>query len=96
MKVLRLLATRHGRLYPQETFLYSSLLHAESTQGLEGLSMKNSNDIIGHRTHDLQACSAVPQPTAPPRGPLNDINRHVFTMNGGISSSLQSMNELLK
>jgi hypothetical protein len=29
--------------------------------------MKNSNDIIGNRTHDLPACSAVPQPTAPLR-----------------------------
>jgi len=31
--------------------------------------MKNSNDIIGNRTRDLPACSAVPQPTAPPRAP---------------------------
>ena len=29
--------------------------------------MKNFNDIIGNRTHDLPTCSAVPQPTAPPR-----------------------------
>ena len=28
--------------------------------------MKNSNDTIGDRTRDLLACSAVPQPTAPP------------------------------
>ena len=33
------------------------------------MSMKNSNDTIGNRTHDLPACSAVPQPTAPPRAP---------------------------
>jgi hypothetical protein len=31
------------------------------------MSMKNSNDIIGNRTRDLTTCSAVPQPTAPPR-----------------------------
>jgi hypothetical protein len=31
--------------------------------------MKNPNDIIGNRTRDLPACSAVPQPTAPPRAP---------------------------
>jgi len=31
--------------------------------------MKNSNDTIGNRTRDLPACSAVPQPTAPPRVP---------------------------
>ena len=35
------------------------------------MSMKNSNDTIGNRTRDLPACSAVPQPTAPPRAPLN-------------------------
>jgi len=31
--------------------------------------MKNSNDTIGNRTRDIPACSAVPQPTAPPRAP---------------------------
>ena len=31
--------------------------------------MKNSNDTIGNRTRDLLTCSAVPQPTAPPRAP---------------------------
>jgi hypothetical protein len=31
--------------------------------------MKNSSDTIGNRTRDLQACSAVPQPTALPRAP---------------------------
>ena len=29
--------------------------------------MKNSNDNIGNGTRDLPACSAVPQPTEPPR-----------------------------
>jgi len=32
--------------------------------------MKNSNDIIGNRTHDLSACNAVPQPSAPLRAPI--------------------------
>ena len=32
--------------------------------------MKKSNDTIGNRTRDLPACSAVSQPTAPPRAPL--------------------------
>ena len=32
-------------------------------------SMKNSTDTIGNRTRDLPACSAVPQPTAPPCAP---------------------------
>ena len=30
--------------------------------------MKNSADTIENRTCDLSNCSAVPQPTAPPRG----------------------------
>jgi hypothetical protein len=33
------------------------------------MSVKNSSDTIGNRTRDLPACSAVPQPTAPPRAP---------------------------
>ena len=32
--------------------------------------MKNSSDTIGNRTRDLLTCSAVPQPTAPPRSPI--------------------------
>jgi hypothetical protein len=32
--------------------------------------MKNSNDTIGNRTRDLQACSTVPQQIAPPRAPV--------------------------
>jgi hypothetical protein len=31
--------------------------------------MKNSNDTIRNQIHDLLACSAVPQPNAPPRTP---------------------------
>ena len=34
------------------------------------MSMKYSNDTIGNRTRDLLTCSAVPQPTAPPRSPV--------------------------
>ena len=37
------------------------------------MSMKKSNDTIGNRTHDLPACSAVPQPTAPPRAPAWNV-----------------------
>jgi hypothetical protein len=32
--------------------------------------MKNSGETIGNRTYDLLACSALPQPTVPPRAPL--------------------------
>jgi hypothetical protein len=34
------------------------------------MSRKNSNDTIGNRTRDVLVCSAVSQPTAPPRAPL--------------------------
>jgi len=34
------------------------------------MSMKNSSDTIGNRTRELPICSAVPQPTAPPRAPI--------------------------
>ena len=33
------------------------------------MPMKNSSDTIGDRTRNLPTCSAVPQPTAPPRAP---------------------------
>jgi hypothetical protein len=33
------------------------------------MSMKNSSDTIGYQTRDLLACTAVTQPSAPPRAP---------------------------
>jgi len=35
--------------------------------------MKNFNDTIGNKTRDLAACSAVPQPAAPPRAVIFPI-----------------------
>ena len=43
------------------------------------MSMKKSNDTIGNRTRDLPACSAVPQPTAPPRAPIQLLVDGVLT-----------------
>ena len=37
--------------------------------------MKNSNDTMGNRTRDLLTCSALPQPTAPPRTRLISYNK---------------------
>jgi len=36
------------------------------------MTMKNSNDIIRNQTRDLPTCSAVPQPTVPPRTPFSE------------------------
>ena len=35
--------------------------------------MKNSNDTIGNHTNELLAYSAVPEPTAPLRAPIQDF-----------------------
>jgi len=34
------------------------------------MSKKNSNGTTRNQTHDLQACSTVPQPSAPLRAPI--------------------------
>jgi len=34
------------------------------------MSMKHSSHTIGNRARDLPACSAVPQPNAPPRASI--------------------------
>jgi len=46
--------------------------------------MKNSNDIIGNRTRKPPACSAVPQPTAPPRAPhIISLEARIRVFRGG-------------
>ena len=43
------------------------------------MSMKNFNDTIGNGTRDLPACSAVPQPTAPPAAcPTRQSTRFIY------------------
>ena len=55
MKLVRLSALRRGRLCPQEDKIKS---------------LNKPKDTIGFRAHDLPAGSAMPQPTAPPRNPV--------------------------
>jgi hypothetical protein len=67
MKVVRLSAP--DAFMTSKYSCYSFLLEAESTiVRPEGIClMKNFNDTVGNRTRDLPACSAVSQPTVPPR-----------------------------
>ena len=76
MKVVRLSALRTGRLYPQGNISGTHFCQRLSRpQGYNAagriMSMKNSIDTIGNRTPHLPACSAVPQPTAPPCAPID-------------------------
>jgi hypothetical protein len=73
---VKLSALRAGRSLPPppEDSWYSFLLEAELTPRavvrLEGLDkLEKFSDLIGIRTHDLPACSIIPQPTALPRTP---------------------------
>jgi hypothetical protein len=63
--------THRPPLPPRKYSWYPFLLEADSTPGhsVAGwiMPMKNTNDTIGNRTRDLPTCSAMPQPTAPPR-----------------------------
>jgi hypothetical protein len=75
MKVVRLSALLIGLLCPPQNITGTHF--CEKMSQLQGhsaagriMSMENSNDTIGNRTSDLEACSAVPQSTAPPRVPM--------------------------
>jgi hypothetical protein len=63
------------------------------------MSIKNSTEVIGNRTRDLLACSAVPQPTAPSRAPvvprIIQIYMHIFYTNIEISNPNVSLYLLL-
>ena len=78
MKAVRVSALRTGRFYPPENipgthFCYR--LSRPQAHGMAGriMSLKNPTDTTGNRTPDRPACSAVPQPTSPPRAPGHKI-----------------------
>jgi hypothetical protein len=71
MKVLGLSALLTVRLYPPRNISGTHFCwRLSQPQGHSAarriMSIKNSSDTIANRTRDLLACSAVPQPTAPP------------------------------
>jgi hypothetical protein len=49
--------------------------------------MKNSNDTLENRTRDLTTCSAVPQPTAPPRTAIPNLQIQQFRLAVSVVSS---------
>jgi hypothetical protein len=72
MKVVRLSVLRTDRLYPKGDtpdthFCYEVVSTPGPQRGRRNMSIKNSDDTNRNRTRDLSACSAVPQPNAPPR-----------------------------
>jgi len=83
MKVVRLSALRTGLFYPPGNIPGTRFCQSLSQpQGHSAagriMSMKNSNDTIGNRTPDIRTCSAVPQPTAPPRASSKENKKKKF------------------
>jgi len=72
VKVVRLSALRTGRIYPP-----GNIPGTHSAAG-RIMSVKNSSDTIGNRTCDLPTCSAVPQPTVPPRASIHEVRTGKF------------------
>ena len=79
--------THRPSLSPRKYSWYAFLLEAEPTAG----SQCGRKDFCqwkiptnSNRTRDLPACSAVPQPTAPPRAPRIDLRRSQVTKRGMI------------
>jgi len=77
----KVVSPTHRPPLPQEIFLV--LISVREWVNLQGHSavgrimwMKISNDTIGNRTRDLPTCSAVPQPTRPPRAPFILMAKH--------------------
>jgi hypothetical protein len=62
---MNLIFLHAGAFTPQRYSRYSFVLSRPQGRSVTGIK---SMPYIGNRIRDLPACSAVPQPTAPPRG----------------------------
>ena len=84
-------ALRAGRLYLLLiTVTLLSRHHGYNTIE-RNTSMNNSNDTIEDRTRDLPACSAVPQPTAPPCAPVKRlVNRSFVVMLHSVDTTCEA------
>jgi hypothetical protein len=57
-------------------------------------SLENSNDLIRNRTHELPACSIVPQPTMLPCG--SRVTKSNFLLNFSKKSWLFKISDIAK
>jgi hypothetical protein len=62
--------THRPPLLPRDSSSAHFCYRPSQTKGRKDKSMKNPNDPIGNQSCDLPAGGAVPQPTAPPRTPV--------------------------
>ena len=81
IKVLRLSALRTGRPYtppqgnnPGTHICFKGWAGSKAIARPEGFCQWKFPMTIGNRNRELPACSAVPQPTAPPRALFNILN----------------------
>jgi hypothetical protein len=72
MEVVKLSTLSTGCLYLQVMSLLLKYVsrHQDHSAARRIKSKKNPSDPIGNGKHDLQPCSPVPQPAAPPRAPF--------------------------
>ena len=74
MSLLEFLDKRHANVVSFQPYIPSAFTPGHSAAG-RIKSTKNFSGSMGNPTRDLPACSAVPQPTAPPRSPIYSVLR---------------------
>jgi hypothetical protein len=66
---IQLHLSRPCKMTNRATHFCYSLSRPRGHSAAGSMSLKYSNDTIGNRTRELTACTAVPEPTPPPRAP---------------------------